>query len=61
MDSYTIAQLAYVFAEHARVLGMQAQNMKLQAVGEPMAYTKDDFEASAYQLEDIAIRTLNGV
>jgi len=60
MDRYQIAQMACVYAELARVFGMQAENMKRNQRGESIVYTEDAFNASASRLESLSIKILNG-
>lgn len=56
MNNFQIAQLAIVFAEQARVLGMQAENATIIARGETAVYGEASFNSRAKALEEIALR-----
>ena len=60
MDNWTVGQLAFVLAENARVLGMQAENEQRKHLGASMVYTEESFSAAAATLDSLAIRIING-
>jgi len=54
MEGWHIKQLALIYAEYARVLGMEAENKVREALGQSMAYSQQDFENQAANLEFLA-------
>ena len=51
MQDYQIIQLGHILAEFTRSLGMQAENMQREQIGESMAYVDKDFYECANQIE----------
>lgn len=51
MQDYQIIQLGHIFAEFTRGLGMQAENMQREHLGQSMAYVEKDFESVASNIE----------
>lgn len=47
MNAMTVSILADIFAAHARVEGMKAENMQREIQGDSMAYTAKDFDMEA--------------
>lgn len=54
MEDYQIIQLGRILAEFTRGLGMMSENMQRQAVDESMAYTDNDFNDIASNIESYA-------
>jgi hypothetical protein len=51
MQNYQIVILGFILAEYIRSLGMQAENMQREVLGESMAYVDSDFEGAASRIE----------
>lgn len=54
MEYETVRALGFILACNARVEGMRAENQQRAALGESMAYTASDFNAEAFEMENIA-------
>lgn len=54
MSAELVSVLAQIFAANASVLGMQADNMQRQVVGQSMAWTAADFAGPFAELERLA-------
>lgn len=59
MSPQLVGILAAIFAEQTRVVGMSAANLVRMQQGQPAAYTKEDFFASADQLDMLSISARN--
>jgi hypothetical protein len=46
-----VEHLGRILAANARILGMQAENMQRQAVGQSMAFVEKDFACEAHIIE----------
>lgn len=51
MEGWQIRELGFILAEFVRALGMMADNMQRQALGESMSYTDEALETQAQQIE----------
>ncbi|UYA99067.1 hypothetical protein P9A54_gp82 [Xanthomonas phage vB_Xar_IVIA-DoCa10] len=59
MNATCVQQLGNILAANARVLGMQAENQQRAVQGESMAYTAQDFNVEADQMEAAAREVAN--
>lgn len=59
MTGDQIRILASIAASNARVLGMLAENMQRQTVGQSMAYVEGSFAAEAALLDGLAMQAAN--
>lgn len=54
MEHTDVKRLALVLALQAEIEGMKADNKRLEFIGEPPRYIKEDFDSKASDLENMA-------
>ena len=59
MNALQASIFAFILAENARVLGMEAENKQREHLQLSMAYTEDDFALAAGRIESLAIELRN--
>lgn len=59
MDAYLVSALAMIYAEQARILGMQAANDQCKATGGTPTYDEQHFCGAAMHLESLAMEVRN--
>ena len=59
MNAYQASIFAFVLAENALVLGMEAENKQREAVGASMAFVENDFALAAGRIQELALQLRN--
>jgi len=54
MQDYQIIQLGHILESFTRALGMMAENMQREVLGESMAYVEKDFCSQANEISYLA-------